>query len=98
MKPYQQQGASKYGAQMGRNGSMPPAGAHFAILSVDRVALDDGGYDEGGAYWGIGAPLWYVESSDGRLSLFRRAGCRQELLDELRGKHGLSWSAMVCGA
>jgi hypothetical protein len=97
--PFQQPGASKFGAQLGRrDGSRPPPGSRFTVITVHRVKLDDGGYDEGGAYWGIGAPLWYVESDDGTLSEFKRAACRAELLAELRAKRGLSWETMQCGA
>lgn len=97
MLPFQQKGASKYGAQMGRVGSVPPPGSGFKTITVHRVKLDAGGYDEGGAYWGIGAPLWYVESDDGALALFRRASCRNDLLAELRSKMGLAWESMECG-
>lgn len=27
-------------------------------LTLQRVKLDRGGYDSGGAYWGLGKPLW----------------------------------------
>ncbi len=40
-----------------------------------RIRLDSGGYDNGGAYWGHGAPLWYAEteSVDGEAFFFIRA-------------------------
>ena len=62
----------KYGAPMGRAnvGNYPvtvTSGPNCRIFKKDqpkiyrkRVRLDSGGYDMGGAYWGIGAPL-YVE-------------------------------------
>jgi len=34
-----------------------------------------GGYDRGGAYWGYGDPLFYVEDQDGN-SQFLRAASR----------------------
>lgn len=40
-----------------------------------RIRLDSGGYDNGGAYWGHGAPLWYAEteSVDGEAIMYFRA-------------------------
>lgn len=61
---------SMYGAPMGRGNIMPDGdGPHRATLG--RVRLDAGGYDAGGAYWGIGAPLWRVVGPD--LEAYRRA-------------------------
>ena len=33
-------------------------------IRVYRVRLDSGGYDDGGAYWGHGAPLYCLEQSE----------------------------------
>ena len=49
----------QYGAPMGR-----PAYGHGAMPTskfiLRRIPINSGGYDSGGAYWGIGAPLyWY---------------------------------------
>lgn len=33
-------------------------------LTIRRVPLDEGGYDPGGAYWGIGAPLFCVAKEE----------------------------------
>lgn len=43
-----------------------------------RVALNAGGYDNGGAYWGHGAPLYYAEtvSTEGEAIGFIRAADR----------------------
>lgn len=54
---------SKYGAPMGRNSFQ--AKTLQGKCHMVRVPLDSGGYDRGGAYWGIGAPLFYVEDSNG---------------------------------
>ena len=47
---------AKYGAPMGRyaNGANPEP----RTVRLFRVRLDSGGYDDGGAYWGIGKPLF----------------------------------------
>lgn len=63
----------KYGAPMGRHGSR--AGQPDK-LHLRRVRLDSGGYDSGGAYWGIGAPLYEVFDDDGEYSDYFRASSR----------------------
>lgn len=49
----------KFGAPMGRD-SCDLVGGKLPEHKVrlQRVQLDSGGYDKGGAYWGIGEPLW----------------------------------------
>lgn len=54
---------SRYGAPMGRRGAHPGDDPHCQLW-VRRVRLDRGGYDEGGAYWGHGQPLWYIHGTD----------------------------------
>lgn len=52
----------KYGAPMGRaeRGSDPGE----EKWTLQRVRLDSGGYDTGGAYWGIGEPLYWASAGD----------------------------------
>jgi hypothetical protein len=40
-------------------------------IRLFRVRLDNGGYDDGGAYWGIGEPLWCAIDSDGNRQFIR---------------------------
>lgn len=54
---------SQYGASMGRPSCIGEAGT-VKKLHLERVRLDSGGYDLGGAYWGHGEPL-YVAWGDG---------------------------------
>ena len=54
---------SQYGASMGRRDNITEALA-VEKLHLQRVRLDSGGYDPGGAYWGHGAPL-FVAWGDG---------------------------------
>lgn len=52
-------GCSQYGADMGRRSTHADQPADVTgRMSVARVRLDAGGYDNGGAYWGAGEPLW----------------------------------------
>ena len=55
--------SSRYGAPMGRPSAHPGDDPH-CHMRVRRVRLDSGGYDEGGAYWGYGTPLWYCSGID----------------------------------
>lgn len=68
---------SQYGAPMGRRDYQgdPDTCSKFYL---QRVALDSGGYDRGGAYWGLGCPLYYFEECEGDASGFLRAPTRQE--------------------
>lgn len=59
----------RYGAPMGRNAYHAEP---FAILTARHISLDAGGYDAGGAYWGLGQPLWRVEC-DGLPASYIRA-------------------------
>jgi hypothetical protein len=77
MKPAKLSDASsKYGAPMGRSDTVHPGDAdEAASIELQRVELDEGGYDDGGAYWGVGQPLYLalitVDGEQG--SLFFRA-------------------------
>lgn len=61
----------------GRNGA--PMGRHTGPDYLDtserlylrRVPLNSGGYDAGGAYWGLGQPLYHVQDCDGNGRIFR---------------------------
>jgi len=72
--PYQRNGCSQYGAQMGRR-SDPPMDYTGERLRLRRVPLNSGGYDPGGAYWGTGGPLWCAWS-DG-FEFYTRASSRE---------------------
>jgi len=63
----------RYGAPMGRGRVIPDEGDAFTVY---RVTLDPGGYDAGGAYWGIGAPLWRAVTPDGETLDYARADDR----------------------
>jgi hypothetical protein len=58
---------SRYGASMGRPSTSDRELSHIdgidVKLKLQRVPLDSGGYDPGGAYWGHGSPLWRSEGS-----------------------------------
>ncbi len=56
--------SSRYGAPMGRQSDNISMSEGTGTLHA--VPLEDGGYDSGGAYWGLGLPLWCVVTEDGR--------------------------------
>jgi hypothetical protein len=50
---------SRYGASMGRESTPDRDLPQEQVkVSLQRIPLDAGGYDSGGAYWGHGEPLW----------------------------------------
>lgn len=61
--------SAKYGAPHGRSGSW--VYRDTGTITLQRVELDSGGYDEGGAYWGLGEPLWWASSESGLDAWYR---------------------------
>lgn len=69
----------RYGAPMGRGQSDSHGGADIAgKLSLQRVRINAGGYDSGGAYWGLGAPLYWYGDNEGIVSRYLRAITRAQ--------------------
>lgn len=60
--------SSQFGAPMGRF-----TGPEFLTgkVSLRRVRLNSGGYDRGGAYWGLGQPLYEANDDCGNTIIFR---------------------------
>ena len=72
-------GCSQYGAQMGRADNITER--NFPIkFRLFEIALDSGGYDNGGAYWGNGARLFYAfgDGKNEKQEYFCRAVDRNE--------------------
>lgn len=86
MKPYETNGHTYCtlpdgsrqctGAMLGRYGDLDRATA--AKLRLQRVRIDSGGYDPGGAYWGIGAPLYWVSDDECGSTAYVRAATRDK--------------------
>lgn len=71
--------SSARGAPMGRRTYMGQAGPRS--ISLFKVRLDHGGYDDGGAYWGInsrGTYLYCARTDDGEYRQFVRAASRED--------------------
>lgn len=67
---------SAYGAPMGRHGRGHNVEAE-SPLYLRRVRLDAGGYDPGGAYWGVGVPLFEYFDNEWSIVGFLRAADRE---------------------
>ncbi|MNQ25017.1 hypothetical protein D3C85_382290 [compost metagenome] len=86
--------SGRYGAPMGRTESRDTTDTANAPrrFYLERVRLNNGGYDAGGAYWGIGCPLYRAysdTSADGKTNLtpvetFHRARTRDDAKTEVR--------------
>lgn len=84
--------ASQHGAPMGRAsyGSIPECFPRTVRLF--KVKIDSQGYDDGGAYWGIGEPLWCAvgEHETGVFHReFIRADSREHAIIGLKIESGL---------
>lgn len=82
MKPFQKPGCDRYGASMGRRGytSCTPSNLH-----LQRVPIDSQGYDQGGAYWGLGVPL-YCAWNNG-FEAYVRAESRKAAMALIKERH-----------
>ena len=69
------------GAPMGRTTFGTPEHAENKIR-VFQVNIDSGGYDDGGAYWGLGKPL-YCATDGADYRQFTRATTRLEAVAKL---------------
>jgi hypothetical protein len=56
-------------------------------VSLRRVRLDSGGYDENGRYFGIGEPLYIYTSLDMEIRSWVRARSRAEARAHVLAKH-----------
>lgn len=66
-----------YGSSLGRKNEMLTGRCHLV-----RMALSHDGYDSGGAYWGVGLPLYLCQDSLGR-QFFVRSMDREKAKDEI---------------
>ena len=66
----------RYGAPMGRPNvtDMATVTADDALrFRVERIRWTDGAYDQGGAYWGMGAPVYLAVFDNGEGDYIRRS-------------------------
>jgi len=79
--------SAKYGAPMGRYTGPDFLDEGACPIYLRRIPLDGGGYDSGGAYWGLGAPLYSAQDQDGN-TVILRAGSRNAAKANLRASFG----------
>lgn len=73
---------NKYGANMGRRNVTTDRNAAMTFR-LYRMRLDKGGYDNGGAYWGIGPDaLWHAYTETDQV--FVRARTREGAKEAVR--------------
>jgi hypothetical protein len=78
--------SSKYGAPMGRYTGPEYLDVDAGKIYLCIVPLDNGGYDKGGAYWGLGEALWATMDQDGNGFIFRdRAEAKAYILSMFEG-------------
>jgi hypothetical protein len=73
----------RYGAPMGRIGGSSPSPE--GTVTISKVSLDSGGYDVGGAYWGIPNNLYMADDGDG-FTRFLRAEDRAAATAEIQAE------------
>lgn len=75
--------SSSRSAPMGRRDTHSDCDAHIKLI-VHHCPFVDGDYDEGGAYWGAGEPLWRAIEPEGDVEFFLRGKDRWEVLEDVR--------------
>ena len=63
--------SSRYGAPMGRHTGPYYLDTDAGRIYLRHIPLFDGGYDRGGAYWGVDDPLFEVLDQDGNGFILR---------------------------
>lgn len=80
----------KYGAPMGRRAYWPHAPRDSDLteklsfkLYLHRLEFTDGGYDQGGAYWGAPADVYRAIDEENTFCCYVRANSREEAMKKL---------------
>ncbi len=57
-------------------------------MNLIRCPLNSGGYDRGGAYWGLGEPLYYYSANpEGLIDGYVRGRTREKAKEAVRAIH-----------
>lgn len=77
---------SPYGAPMG-GPALGHGVSHTTAFELRRIRINNGGYDDGGAYWGLGIPLyWYCAyETDDMIETGRCLYCNQSVHGAING-------------
>ena len=98
MNRHKEHVSSRFGAQMGRESrdsytTKSGEVIHMTVtkdaapMRLARVRLDRGGYDQGGAYWGVGEPLYEYEAHLTDINGFVRGWTREKAKQAVRDIH-----------
>lgn len=79
-------GDRKRGAGMGR-GSTPGLALAEHKLYLRHIPLNRGGYDPGGAYWGLGERLYWACNAANTVEHFFRARDRNDAKRQMRDEY-----------
>jgi hypothetical protein len=76
----------KYGAPMGRSDFIPDDIETAGKLYLEKLRWVDGAYDQGGAYWGMGDPIYRAsgETATECLEIFVRAKDREDAKKQIK--------------
>ena len=76
----------KYGAPMGRGNRIPDDIETAGKLYLEKLRWIDGAYDQGGAYWGMGDPIYRAsgETATECLEIFVRARDREDAKKQIK--------------
>lgn len=93
LKPFETRSGSRFGASMGRVTNWtgdPGAGA----VRLERVKISSGGYDPGGAYWGVGLPIYCAWAPGTEFVAFVRSPTRTQAKEDFQKGAGrdLRWA------
>lgn len=79
-------GDRRRGASLGRGRVLgdPSHRDNRILFHLCRIRLDRGGYDPGGAYWGLGPPLWEAWDNGGEAYMTWRTGNREAAKEGVR--------------
>lgn len=68
---------------MGRQNVFPKSTSPSGRMRLRKLRFVDAAYDEEGAYWGMGKPIWFAAHEDGT-KVFVRASDRRIAKHEVR--------------
>lgn len=94
----------KYGAPMGRHSYGLIQNCEDRTVRLFRLNIDQGGYDDGGAYWGIGEPIYCATDGADYFETIRASNRdhaamllnieQVQLKMRISNPHWLRWSAI----
>lgn len=90
----------RYGAPMGRPDQPPPDPTRPVKLRLARIRWTDQAYDQGGAYWGMGDPIFcaYGQQDGQAIRLYVRAADESSAVAAILNREDVAPGSRVAGA